>query len=87
MESKILQQKDNIAPPVAKRALRVGVAGLGVAASQILPSFKAGSPFELVAGADTQLEAREAFSADYDCPALGSVEELCARPDIDVIWI
>lgn len=83
----MLQQKDNVAPPVAKRALRVGVAGLGVAASQILPSFKEGSPFELVAGADTQSEAREAFSATYDRPALGSVEELCARPDIDVIWI
>jgi len=67
--------------------LRVGVAGLGLAASQILPSLKPGGPFELIAGADTRKEAREAFSAAYDRPAVASVEELCARDDIDVIWI
>ncbi|MFN4283111.1 MAG: Gfo/Idh/MocA family protein [Alphaproteobacteria bacterium] len=67
--------------------LRVGVAGLGVASSQILPSLKPGGPFELVAGADTRRDAREAFSAAYDRPAVASVEELCAREDIDVVWI
>ncbi len=80
-------QSEKIASPAAKRPLRVGVAGLGVAASQILPSFNEGSPFELVAGADTQAAARQAFSANYDRPALASVEELCAHPDIDVIWV
>jgi phthalate 4,5-cis-dihydrodiol dehydrogenase len=67
--------------------LRVGVAGLGVASSQILPSLKPGGAFELVAGADTRKEAREAFSRTYDRPGVASVEELCARDDIDVIWV
>jgi phthalate 4,5-cis-dihydrodiol dehydrogenase len=65
----------------------VGVAGLGVASSQVLPAFRAGSPYELAGGADTSAEARAAFTQRYGKPACKSVAELCARDDIDAVWI
>lgn len=43
-----VQTSDKPASQTTK-PLRVGVAGLGVAASQILPAFQDGSPYELVA--------------------------------------
>ena len=75
--------------PVAQTAkpLRVGVAGLGVAASQILPSFKPGSAYELVAGADTRAEARADFEKRYGRETVTSVKALCQRSDIDAVWI
>ena len=69
------------------KRLRVGVAGLGVAANQILPAFKGESDFELVAGADTRAEAREEFTKRYDRAAVSSVNELVKRDDIDAVWI
>lgn len=69
------------------RPLRVGVAGLGVAASQILPSFKSGSAYELVAGADNRAEARAEFERRYGRDTVSSVKALCARDDIDAVWI
>lgn len=69
------------------KRLRVGVAGLGVAASQILPSFKDDSPYELVAGADTRTEARAEFQRRYGRDVVASVQALCRRDDIDAIWI
>lgn len=67
--------------------LRVGVAGLGVAASQILPAFKDSEAYALVAGADNRPAAREAFTHEYGCPTVESVDALCARDDVDAIWI
>ena len=72
---------------VEVRKLRVGVAGLGVAASQILPAFKDSAAYALVAGADNRAEARDAFSREYGCPAVADIKDLCARDDIDAIWI
>ncbi len=70
-----------------KNPLRVGVAGLGVASSQVLPAFRDGVPFALGGGADTSAEAREAFTRRYGKPAFGSVEALCAEGDVDAVWI
>ena len=77
------------AQPLAQavKPLRVGVAGLGVAAGQILPSFKAGSPYELVAGADTRAEARADFERRYGRETVSSVKALVQRRDIDAVWI
>jgi phthalate 4,5-cis-dihydrodiol dehydrogenase len=79
-----LKEKETVEPG---RRLRVGVAGLGVAASQVLPAFTPGAPFDLIAGADTRADAREAFSQRYGREAVSSVADLCRRDDIDVIWI
>ncbi len=67
--------------------LRVGIAGLGVASSQVLPAFKTSSAFYLAAGADIRIEARQAFEAAYDRPTVATVAELAARDDLDAIWI
>ena len=67
--------------------LRVGIAGLGVASTQVLPAFHDKAPYDLIAGADVRADARQAFEQQYDRPALASVEELARRPDVDAIWI
>jgi phthalate 4,5-cis-dihydrodiol dehydrogenase len=71
----------------AKNPLRVGVAGLGVASSQVLPAFREGAPYVLTGGADTSAEARKAFTDRYGKPAFNSVTDLCTRGDVDAVWI
>lgn len=69
------------------KPLRVGVAGLGVAASQILPAFKNASTYVLTAGADNRHEARTAFEREHGVGTVASVDELCRRDDVDAVWI
>lgn len=71
----------------AAKRLRVGIAGLGVAANQILPAFKDGAPYDLVAGADTRPEARAEFERRYGRETVSSVRTLCKRDDVDAVWI
>lgn len=73
--------------PGSKSPLRVGVAGLGVASSQVLPAFRGGAPYMLAGGADTSAAARREFAERYGKPAYASVAELCARDDVDAVWI
>ena len=67
--------------------LRIGIAGLGVASTQVLPVFSGDAPYSLAAGADIRPEARKAFEDQYGAPALDSVEALCKRSDVDAVWI
>jgi phthalate 4,5-cis-dihydrodiol dehydrogenase len=67
--------------------LRVGIAGIGVASSQVLPAFREGAPYQLAGGADIRAEAREAFAKAYDRPTYSTVAELCAQDDVDAVWI
>lgn len=67
--------------------MRIGIAGLGVASTQVLPAFQPGQPFTLAAGADIRSDARAAFERAYDRPAEESVEALCRRDDVDAVWI
>ena len=69
------------------RQLRVGVAGLGVASSQVLPAFGLDKPYVLAGGADNRAEARAAFEDSYHRPVYASVEELCAQDDVDAVWV
>jgi phthalate 4,5-cis-dihydrodiol dehydrogenase len=71
----------------ATRKLRVGIAGLGVASSQVLPAFQEGLPYELAAGADVRADACKDFETRYDRPSETSVEALCKRDDVDAVWI
>lgn len=81
-----LQTAKSAEMDVVPGRLRVGIAGLGVAASQVLPAFEGGA-YELAAGADSRPEAREAFSRACGVDAVASVEELCRRDDVDAVWI
>jgi phthalate 4,5-cis-dihydrodiol dehydrogenase len=67
--------------------MRIGLAGLGVASAMVLPGIEKMPHARIVAGADPRSSALEAFRARYGGNVYGSVAELCADPDVDVIWV
>ena len=68
--------------------LRVGIAGLGVAATQVLPAFRrADSPYVLAGGADVRADVRDAFARGYGCPTFDSVAAMCKSDAINTVWI
>lgn len=67
--------------------LRMGVAGLGAAAAQILPCFRDLPGVKLGAAADLRREARDAFVAAYRLPVFESVEAMCRSDAIDAVWV
>ena len=69
------------------KRLRVGIAGLGIASMRILHEFRADSPYELAAGADLRTDARGIFEKRCQRDTVDSVEALCKRSDVDVIWV
>jgi phthalate 4,5-cis-dihydrodiol dehydrogenase len=68
------------------RRLRIGVAGLGRAFSIMLPTFR-DPRAELAAAADPRAEARRRFAKDFGGKAHDTVEELCADPDIEIVYV
>ena len=66
---------------------RWGVAGLGRAFTLMLPTFVADPRVRLGAAADPRAEARARFTADFDAPAYATVDELCADPAVDVVYV
>jgi phthalate 4,5-cis-dihydrodiol dehydrogenase len=69
------------------QVLRLGIAGLGVASTQILPPI-AMLPFIKITGAaDRRADALAKFREQYRAEAFGSVEELCASPKVDAVYI
>jgi phthalate 4,5-cis-dihydrodiol dehydrogenase len=67
--------------------LRLGIAGLGVAATLVLPGVERYENARIVAAADPRRNALDAFREKYGGRTYENVEELCADPDVDVIWI
>jgi len=67
--------------------LRLGLAGLGVASTMVLPGVEKFPQARITAAADLRASARQAFEKKYGGRTYASVEELCADPDIDVIWV
>ena len=70
-----------------ERKLRVGVVGVGVGAAEILPAMKGFGRIELVAAADTNPRILEVFKQRYGGKTYGSIEQLCADPDVEAVWI
>ena len=69
------------------RKLRIGVAGLGRAFSAMLPTFMADPRVALVAAADPRAQARERFAAEFAAKAYAGVEDLCADPAVEVVYV
>ena len=69
------------------RKLRLGVAGLGRAFTVMLPTFIEDSRIALVAAADPRLEARERFVKDFSAKTCETVEDLCADPAVEVVYV
>ena len=67
--------------------LRLGMAGLGVASTQILPPISKMPFIRITAAADTRADAVGKFREQYKAEGYTSVEELCASPNIDAVYI
>jgi len=72
---------------VAGRKLKLGIVGIGVGASEILPAMEATPEIELVAGADVNRRVLETFQARYGARVYDSIEKLCEDPDVEAVWI
>ena len=72
--------------PVDRR-LRLGVVGIGVGASEILPQMEAMPDIQLVAAADTNRRVLNAFQHRYGAKSYDSIEKLCADPNVEAVWI
>jgi phthalate 4,5-cis-dihydrodiol dehydrogenase len=70
-----------------ERRLRLGAAGLGRAFVLMLPTLAADPRVELVAAADPRVEARRRFAEEFAGRTYESVEELCADPGVDAIYV
>ena len=72
---------------MAERKLRVGVAGLGKAFQLMMPTLVRHPNISLVAAADPRTKAQARFAADFAANTYASVEELCADPSVDAIYV
>lgn len=69
------------------KMLRLGVAGLGVASTQILPPISALPVIKITAACDLRIDALQKFRQTYQGETYTSVEELCASPSVDAVYI
>jgi len=69
--------------------LRLGVAGIGIAFTQVYPHLKEiADKVRLTAVADIRREALESFKAkNRDVEIFESVEQMCASPQVDAVWV
>lgn len=67
--------------------IRLGIAGLGVGTTMVLPGIAACARATIAAAADVRPAALSAFRDRFGGRTYDSVETLCADPDIDAIWI
>jgi phthalate 4,5-cis-dihydrodiol dehydrogenase len=70
-----------------QRKLKLGIVGIGVGASEILPAMESTPQIELVAGADVNRRVLQTFQARYGARVYDSVEKLCQDPDVEAVWI
>jgi phthalate 4,5-cis-dihydrodiol dehydrogenase len=68
------------------KKLRIGVAGLGRAFAVMAPAFR-DPRVELVAAADPRDEALHKFAQDFQGRTYKTVDELCADPAADVVYV
>ena len=67
--------------------MKVGVAGLGAGAIQVVAAMEDAPYVDLVAAADVRPKALDAFSQRYGGRGYDSVEALCQDPEVEVIWV
>ena len=79
------ERKDTDQP--VDRRLRLGVVGIGVGASEILPQMEAMPDIQLVAAADINRRVLNTFQHRYGAKTYDSIEKLCADPNVEAVWI
>jgi phthalate 4,5-cis-dihydrodiol dehydrogenase len=67
--------------------LRLGIAGLGVATTQIFPFLAEYPNIKVTAAADIRPDALEVFKQRFGGRAYSSVEEMCTCPEVDVVYV
>ena len=71
----------------AEQVLKVGVAGLGDAGSQVVEAVPGLPGFELAAVADSRKDAVAAHKERYGTQGFATVEEMCASKAVDVVYV
>jgi len=69
------------------QTIRLGAVGLGRAFTLMLPTFVADPRVALVGAADPRPEARRCFESEFGVGAYERIEQLCADPSIDAIYV
>jgi len=64
---------------------KVGLIGCGQISGIYLENSKKFEAFDIVRVADARVEAAKARAAEYDIPRAGSVEELLADPEVEIV--
>ena len=68
--------------------MRIGMIGIGVGGSEIMPAIDAMDTVVLVAGADVVPETLTRFKERYpEARTYLSAKELCEDPDVDAVWV
>ena len=72
-----------------KKPLRLGIIGLGQAASQIISEIKAAKncPWILAAAADPRPHSLNKFKAEFGGEVFTDAAELCRKADVDAVYI
>ncbi|HET8563415.1 MAG TPA: Gfo/Idh/MocA family oxidoreductase [Candidatus Binatia bacterium] len=70
-----------------KRPLKLGIVGIGVGASEILPAMESMPEIELVAGADVNPRVLDTFHKRYGARTYDAIEKLCSDPDVEAVWV
>src|SRR5690349_5391637 len=69
------------------RTLKMGMIGVGVGGTEMLPAMDAMPELELFAGADINPETRARFKERYtDARVYESAEAMCKDPDLEAVW-
>jgi len=74
-------------PGVPVRKLKMGMIGIGVGGTEMLPAMEAMEELDLVAGADPNPTTLERFKARYGARTYTSAEALCQDPDVEAVWV
>src|SRR5712691_9278429 len=69
------------------KVLRFGIAGLGIASTQIVPEFDGRPHLQLTAAADVRQEGLDKFAREIEGETYTSVADMCASPNVDAIYV
>ena len=69
------------------KVLRMGMAGLGVASTQILPVLSKVEHIKITAATDIRKDALATFQQEYGAEIFDSVDSMCASPNVDFVYL
>lgn len=73
--------------PGRERPVGLGVCGLGRAFVLMLPTFRADPRVRLVAATSPGADSRARFAAAFDAPAYATLDDLCADPEVEAVYV